>query len=133
MHLKEVVPWQIHTDYKRTYDSDYQDPPGLAVLIPLKVVAPESQTTHTIVFNECCETDFPDYVAHNPHLEVHAGNIHQEHCSHIAPENLKYVSLHGAYPWKPGSLIFWDRKLLHSSDNFLKNSITEKQALVLFC
>lgn len=133
MHLKELIPWSIHTDYNHQYDSKYQSAPGLAILIPLKVVGPESKMTHTVIFNEYCKTNFLDYVQNSTPLINHSKHIHEEHCGHICPENLEYVSLNGVYAWKPGSIIYWDRKLLHSSDNFLKNSITEKQALVLFC
>jgi hypothetical protein len=42
------------------------------------------------------------------------------------------VSLYAVYKWKIGSVIAWDRKLLHCSDNFLVNGVKEKTALVIF-
>ena len=132
MHLKEVKPWIIHTDYHRPFDDNYEQAPGLAALIPLKVVGPADQKTHTIVFNESCQTNFAEHVEKNGKLLDNAASIHQEHCSHVPSDDLDYVSLNGAYAWRPGSVLIWDRSLLHCSDNFLKNSITEKQALVLF-
>lgn len=129
MHLKEVMPWGIHTDYKHSFDCVE---PDLAVLIPLKVINDDASQTHTVIFNESCTTNFNDYMNTNNKLLDHAGHIHEMHCSHCSAESLEYVSLCGAYPWKIGSIIYWNRSMLHCSDNFLKNSISEKQALVLF-
>lgn len=129
MYLKEQKPWQIHTDYQHSFD---RTQPDLAVLIPLKVIGNDRSQTHTVVFNQSCTTNFDDYMKVNDKLSEHAGHIHETHCGHCSAESLEYVSLCGAYPWEIGSVIYWDRKLLHSSDNFLKNSISEKQALVLF-
>jgi len=52
--------------------------------------------------------------------------------SHETADRLQHVSLQGIYVWRLGSVIFWDRRLLHASDNFLASGITEKRALVLF-
>jgi hypothetical protein len=52
-------------------------------------------------------------------------------CSELN-NRLEYVSLYDAYKWYLGSVIYWDRKMLHCSDNFLKNGLAEKNALVLF-
>jgi hypothetical protein len=130
MYLREVEPWDIHTDYQHPFDQG--DNPDLAILIPLKIVSDTQQTTHTVVFNELCQTNFKDFKLSHNKLTSHAKNLHQTHCGHCDADDLEYVSLNGVYAWTPGSLIYWDRKMLHCSDNFLKNHIREKQALVLF-
>jgi len=132
MYLKEVKPWGIHTDYRHSFDQD--NIPDLAVLIPLKIISSngEPAMTHTVVFNELCETNFDDYRLHHQRLTSHSKHLHETHCSHCNIDGLEYVSVKGIYAWQPGSIIYWDRKMLHCSDNFLTNHINEKQALVLF-
>jgi len=124
MLLKETTPWEIHTDYVK---GDLN--PDLGILIPLNTTP---INTHTVIFNESCTDTFDIYMSTNKKLTNNAVNIHDSLLSHEPIERLEYVSLLGAFCWHPGSVIYWDRKLLHTSDNFLKNNITEKTALVLF-
>jgi hypothetical protein len=124
MILKEKTPWRIHTDYQKQ-DTN----PDLAILIPLNDTL---INTHTVIFNESCMDSFNNYKLKNTQLVNNAKNIHDSLMSHESKENLEYVSLHNFYRWNPGSVIYWDRKLLHASDNFLKNNLAEKTALVLF-
>ena len=124
MLLKENNPWGIHTDYVKG-DTN----PDLGILIPLNDIV---INTHTVIFNELCTDTFDTYMSSNTKLINNAVDIHDTLMSHETPERLEYVSLLGAFQWEPGSVIYWDRKLLHASDNFLKNNVTEKTALVLF-
>lgn len=124
MLLKEQIPWQIHTDYKKE-DAN----PDLAILIPLSHIP---INTHTVVFNELCLDSFDNYKLQNIQLVNNATNMHDNLMSHESKENLEYVSLRNAYRWISGSVIYWDRKLLHASDNFLKTNLAQKTALVLF-
>lgn len=124
MLLKGKIPWKIHNDFTYGVSS-----PDLTILIPLN----EQQiNTHTVVFNEVCTSNFNDYKLKNAKLVTNAADIHGTLMSHVPSEDLEYVSLQGSYQWIPGSVIYWDRKLLHASDNFPKNNLTEKFALVLF-
>jgi hypothetical protein len=126
MHLKELVPWKVHTDYIHPFDNGRI--PDIAILIPLKT-QPSDQLTHTVVFNQISYDGNYDKTP----IDSNAKNIYNEHCSHHATdEDLACLSVRGIYPWLPRSLICWDRALIHCSDNFLKNNIIEKQALVLF-
>ena len=124
MHLKEHSPWNIHTDYVK---GDLN--PGLAVLIPLNT---DIIITHTVIFNECCTDSFENYIRDHEKIKNNSVNLHHDIMSHETIDRLEYVSINGIYKWHPGCVIYWDRKLLHSSDNFLINGITEKTALVLF-
>jgi hypothetical protein len=125
MLLKEEHPWEIHTDYIKKDDPA----PDLAILIPLNI---EEINTHTVVFNEECLDNFDNFILNNNKLENNAKHLYNNLCSHETIDRLEYVSLQGAYKWIPGSVIYWNRKLLHSSDNFLQNGISQKTALVLF-
>jgi len=124
MLLKEKKPWGIHTDYAK---EDIN--PDMGILIPLNSLP---VNTHTVIFNECCTNTFDTYMLNNKKLFNSAVKMHNTLLSHETTERLEYVSLLGAFKWLPGSVIYWDRKLLHASDNFLKNNVTEKTALVLF-
>jgi hypothetical protein len=124
MLLKEETPWGIHTDYVKGDDN-----PGLAILIPLNT---EDSDTHTVVFNQQCLDRFDNFILTNKKLENNAKDLYNNLCSHETISRLEYVSLLAAYKWYSGSIIYWDRKLLHSSDNFLQNGIKQKSALVLF-
>jgi hypothetical protein len=124
MLLKEKRPWGIHTDYVK---GDIN--PDMGILIPLNE---RPVDTHTVIFNESCTDNFDMYMSSNTKSINNAVDIHNTLLSHETTERLEYVSLLGAFKWHPGSVIYWDRKLLHASDNFLKNNVAEKTALVLF-
>ena len=124
MLLKAKKPFEIHTDYVK---GDIN--PDMAILIPLNTL---TINTHTVIFNESCTNAFGTYMSSNKKPINNAVNMHDSLLSHETIERLEYVSLLEAFQWHPGSVIYWDRKLLHASDNFLKNNITEKTALVLF-
>ena len=124
MLLKEKKPWGIHTDYVKG-DAN----PDMGILIPLNDLL---VNTHTVIFNESCTNTFDTYMSSNKKSINNAVDMHYSLLSHETTERLEYVSLLGAFQWLPGSVIYWDRKLLHASDNFLKNNVTEKTALVLF-
>jgi hypothetical protein len=122
MLLKAQIPWLIHTDYVKN-----DQHPDLALLIPLMTA-----NTHTVVFEQKCVDSFGEFIKTNKKLDNNAKNLHTTLCSHESLDRLEYVSLYDAYKWYLGSVIYWDRKMLHCSDNFLKNDLTEKNALVLF-
>jgi hypothetical protein len=124
MHLKEQSPWPIHTDYVKGDQN-----PNMAILIPLNI---QLIPTHTVIFNECCQDSFDNYRRDHSKIKNNSVELHKDIMSHENIDYLEYVSTHGIYKWIPGSVIYWDRKLLHSSDNFLLNGLTEKTALVLF-
>jgi hypothetical protein len=124
MLLEEKLPWAIHTDYVKNDKN-----PGLAIAIPFNHIL---INTHTVIFNEVCTDNFRTYKLNNEKLLNNATDIHDNLMSHELIENLEFVSLKDYYQWIPGSVIYWDRKLLHASDNFLKNNLPEKTALVLF-
>jgi hypothetical protein len=129
MYLKELIPWGIHTDYIHKFD--FGRTPDFAFLIPLEIIGTGSMT-NTVIFNEICTDSLINFIKNNKKLETNAKMWYNDHLSHVNQDILEYVSLKSVCAWEPGTVIYWDRKLLHSSDNFLKNSVVEKRALVLF-
>lgn len=122
MILEEFIPWVIHTDYVKGDDKPYY-----ACLIPLSF---EDKVTHTIVFNETATT--MNWEQQLPDIDYEFDEHTKALLDHCSPEQLKKVSLYGSYQWQRGKLIAWDRKLLHTSDNFSKAGIKIKNALVIF-
>jgi hypothetical protein len=127
MLLKESVPWSVHTDYQKGDQN-----PGMAFLIPISWNGPENSFTHTVIFNEESTESFESFQKTAEKKVLNATHLRDNLCGHISTEKLEYISLLEAYQWNPGDLIFWDRKLLHCSDNFLKQNITQKTAIVIF-
>jgi hypothetical protein len=125
--LKEHRPWTIHCDYDRGGTN-----PCMAFLIPIDWNGPPGSSTHTVVFDQECTKEFGDFMNENHKLPSNALDLKDNLCSHVVPEHLEYVSLLASLKWEPGDLLYWNRKLLHCSDDFISQGITEKRAFVIF-
>tara|TARA_Y100000992_G_scaffold38806_1_gene21787 strand:- start:2350 stop:2928 length:579 start_codon:yes stop_codon:yes gene_type:complete len=125
MVLVEWAPWVIHTDYLNNNDKN----PASAVLIPYT-----DENTHTLIFNEECtvegrrivEETFPDI--HNGVTRAE----YEQYLDHCRWETVQKVSMDEIYKWNRGTGVVWDRRRLHSSDNFQKNGVNKKIALTMF-
>lgn len=122
MFLEEFQPWGIHTDY---FKDDIN--PYYACLIPLDF---KNKITHTIIFNE--EGIVKNYWDILKDKNYKFSNYEKILLSHIEEKYLKKVSIQKKFKWEIGNLIAWNRKLLHTSDNFIANGLDMKFALVLF-
>ena len=93
------------------------------------------EKTFTVIFDQHSTNTnlLKDYVSTGPAMPAeNAQNIW-----HLLPptdpeEYAKYLSVKVMAHWHPGSMIYWDRRLFHSSDDFRLNGVKEKSALVLF-
>lgn len=135
MQLCARDPFVVHSDFQGKNDSGH----GTAFLIPL-YQNPVDDThdmgkTMTIVFDQCWteSQSMQDYIDSDPPLPDHnAEPIWDQHLDNNPRPWAKYLSVKLMAPWVSGSVIAWDRRLLHASDNFVKKNIAEKSALVLF-
>ena len=59
-------------------------------------------------------------------------NLYKKYMSHQPYEDLQSLEIFKALEWNVGDLIFWDRTLIHASDNFLKNDIESKTFIAIF-
>jgi len=125
MILKEHVPWPIHSDYSGKND---RNKPTWAILIPLDY----STDTHTVIFAEKEMQNLSNDKNNNKVKNHTFSEKELDLLSHIKKEDLQYVSDPIFYQWKIGSLICWQRNLLHCSDNFTTNKNDYKIALVAF-
>jgi len=135
MHMIAQEPFHIHTDFGGKNDSGY----GIAYLIPLYSRGKNATgSSFTAVFNEHSikHTTFLSYMQDSPNKpQGNARSIWNQLPESKDPEKLHwadYLSVKVLAHWVPGALIYWDRRLYHSSDDFQAKGITEKSALVLF-
>ena len=59
-------------------------------------------------------------------------NDYEKYMTHQAYEDCKSLEIDKVVSWDIGSLIYWDRTRIHSSDNFLKNNVISKTCISLF-
>lgn len=128
MLLDCVVPFPIHNDIK-----EIPEPQGkhfLSFLIPYSVDHDISKCHHasTLIFNEIYE-DLNDMLTHS--VEGNFSEFHEEKISHVPKETTYSVSLKKELIWSPGDLLWWDSRLLHVSNNFIKDGYSSKQGIVM--
>jgi hypothetical protein len=122
--LTQSDPYHIHTDY--FYSG--KEEPDLVVIIPLNT---EEINANTVIFNEECLDHVDIFMKTNEKLKHNARDLHETYMSHELIDRLERVSLLDVYKWIPGSVIVWDRKLLHASDNFITTGVAMKKALII--
>jgi hypothetical protein len=132
--LQTQNPFGVHSDFMGKGDNGE----GQAFLIPLwQTPEPNDENrTTTIVFDQTWTTSqlMSDYIATNPDKPTNnAESIWEKHMGHDSKIHAEYLSVKMLCPWIYGSVISWNRRLLHSSNNFPAFGIEEKCALVLFC
>ena len=139
MQLKTQNSFGPHSDYSNKGDSDG----GHAYLIPLYMEytdqAVEKLPSYTIVFDQIWKSpksDMEQYLIANPDAPMpthNAENIWDQHLAKWPREWAKYLSVNIMGEWQLGSAIYWNRDVMHASDDFESKHIKEKSALVLFC
>jgi hypothetical protein len=136
-YLYETAPFKLHSDY---YHSS-KGKPYMAFLIPISVDDDMTQTerVNTIIFNE--EDTYVDNDAEHKSYSTelwHKNRTFKENnavghelLGHLPKEDLECLTIQTVANWRLGSVIYWDERYLHSSDNFVQNGVTSKQALVI--
>jgi hypothetical protein len=130
MQLIARDPYRVHTDFLDKNDNGF----GYGFLIPLYTTPSSTENSFTVVFNEgfTHSNQLKDYIDTNPPKPI----PNAESIWHLLPEDpieyAKYLSVCLVGKWLPGSVIYWDRRMFHSSDDFRLKGILEKSALVIF-
>jgi hypothetical protein len=130
------VPYYVHTDY--AHPENEVEKPEYTVLIPM-----EDSESVTIIFNEYLEEI--DCVSKNNHyLSNYKKNYKGEknlkldpkfcadNLSHLHIDDLKYLTLETVFKFKKGSLLLFDRKKFHCSDNFIQKGISSKTNIIIW-
>jgi hypothetical protein len=138
--INEQIPQQLHSDYY--YKSVGE--PYKAFLIPMGVdnQLESVDRVHTVTFNE--QDTFVDsadpvrkmwkraeWNAKRSAKENNATQHFDQHLSHLKPNDLECLTVDQIIPWTLGGVVYWDERQLHCSDNFVKNNIKSKQAIVV--
>jgi hypothetical protein len=90
--------------------------------------------TRTIVFNESMSYNSESELLALEDKTAQADSaslIHDQYLSHNSPAITNKLTVNGVYQWQHNSLIYWNSRNLHDSDNFLKNGYKSKQAIVI--
>ena len=126
--LDSKIPYLLHTDFIHTEIENLN--PEYTIIIPL-----DDYNSTTVIFNEYANfNDFEEFKAN------YSGDINlridpvfcKQYLSHIHPHDLKYLTIKETFPWKKGSMFAVDRRYFHCSDNFCKNGISNKRAIILW-
>jgi len=126
--LEAKIPYLIHSDIIHK-NQGFQ--PEYTILIPL-----DTYDSITVCFNEWSEESndfelFKKNYSGEKKLRMDprfcAGRL-----SHLHPKDLMYLTLHDTFAWNKGSVFAMDRRYFHCSDNFPKQGLAQKRAIVLW-
>ena len=130
MQLKSRKPFGIHTDYVKEGDIGG----GMAWLVPLYVLG-KSAETYTVIFDQH-STEFSqvrEYIQSDPDKPQNNSREIWHEIPETPPSDFAdYFSVKSLSRWEIGDVIYWDRRLFHSSDEFRPKGVIEKSALVMF-
>ena len=57
---------------------------------------------------------------------------YEKYMTHQPYEDCQSLEIDKVLSWEVGSLLYWNRTRIHSSDNFFKSNVISKTAIVLF-
>jgi hypothetical protein len=126
--LESMIPYRIHTDVISNNNQGLT--PEYNILIPLG-----TYDSITVCFNEWAE-NYNDFEIFKQNYSGETKlKMDPKFCanrlSHLHPKDLMYLTLHDTFAWNKGSVFAMDRRYFHCSDNFPKQGIVQKRAIVL--
>lgn len=134
MYLEENTPFRPHSDAYHAVPRNKK--PAYSILVPISTDYDRSKVsnTSTVIFNEelvCYHQELEPLMYELPDLNVLDDEFCDRYLSHESRLLTRKLSLAGVFNWKFGSIVAWQAPLIHSSDNFIANGATSKQAIVL--
>jgi len=133
--LKSFLPYEIHCDYNHVVDNDKvpcleNEEPYYIIIIPLY-----SSKSKTMILNQQGKylhfVDYKNDHAPLPESEQISEDDFKKDFSHCWPQERPYISVRDEFIWNEGDLIAFDLKLFHSSNDFTKFGVKEKQCITL--
>lgn len=128
-----IEPYKIHSDYYQKKILPAKLMPAYTFIIPLA-----DCESHTLAFNEASEIKTPDeYIKQYnlvplPKDQQISQDVYDRYLTHCDKDLMQYLSLKEIFPWRAGSFYACDRKHFHCSDNYYKNNLKEKRAIVIW-
>jgi hypothetical protein len=132
--LDSFIPYTIHTDYYQEKPVGKNLEPAYTMIIPL-----DNYNSNTIVFNQFSEIkSFESYIDNKNSLIISDSNripkeTVDQYLTHLPENFVNYLSLKEIFHWKKGSAHFCDRRYFHCSDNYNRNNLTGKKAIIFWC
>ena len=127
--LDSIDPYRVHSDVESGYlQSSTPTTHAWTFIIPL-----EDYNSHTIVFNEGSETkDVGEYTKTTQPYDYTTvdDETYRKYFTHIPRSLLQWLTVDQVFKWKKGAMFAAPRFRFHTSDNFLANGLTRKQAIV---
>jgi hypothetical protein len=128
-HLQSFYPYDIHCDCGWLKLAEDESPYYL-IIIPL-----ESVEAKTVVLNQTSHgLHFIDYKNDTNVLsesERISDNDFETYFSHCWPQEKSYISVNQVFNWAAGDALMLDMRYFHSSDNYRKNNVVEKNCITL--
>lgn len=136
--LESSVPYRVHTDATDENPESYPLKPGQGMQPAWTFIIPLADyDSSTIIFDQQSDifkgVDMWFEKTNPPVLNSISNETYDKYLIDILPEKyLPYMSIHDIFPWRKGSLSATARTRFHSSDNFIRNGIKTKRALVMW-
>lgn len=129
--LTSYLPYEIHCD-SGWVDYSVDELPYYIIMISMSQVK-----SKTIILNQQGHyLHFVDYKKDNPKPlptnERIPKEMFNEQFGHCRSEERNYISIKDTFEWNLGSVIAFDLRLFHLSNNFVDLGVTEKQGITLF-
>ncbi len=136
--LDEHYPLGLHTDSFQSAVGPNEDL-YYTIIIPI-----DDFETCTVLTNQYCEVPshaqtqevyLKEYLKNQkplPKDQRITDEFWKQNLSHSGELNRPFFSLEQTFRWAKGSLLAFDRRKWHASDNFLKNGLDKKVAIVSF-
>jgi hypothetical protein len=129
--LESHTPYRTHIDgIYGEYGIDDDHYGAYTVVIPLETV-----DSNTVIFNEWYTNskNIDEYIQTSDPIDSIDDETYEKYLSYEVREKMRYLSIETVFPWKIGSLLATSRYKWHCSDNYLKNGIASKTAVIMWC
>lgn len=120
------LPYDVHSDFYQVKLLPKNLYPAYTIIIPI-----EDYDSHTIAFNQYSEIKKFD-PSQYPKLNLIDDHTYKKYLSHVNQNIIDRLSIKEIFSWKKGSIHMCDRKYYHCSDNYFKNNIFGKKAIIMW-
>jgi hypothetical protein len=136
--LESHSPYRVHTDATDDDAENYTIKPAAGMIPAWTFIIPlDTYNSNTIIFDQSSSKyKGPEIWVEktNPPLlnSIDEETYNKYFINMASPIVLKYFSIEEIFPWKKGNLSAAAREKFHCSDNFLKNGVKQKRAIVMW-
>jgi len=130
--LYSSEPYGIHSDVlSGDWENFVTTTPAWTFIIPM-----ENYNSNTIVFEQISPDikTVSEWASTTGAQKLNAITPEQveKYFSHLPKDDLEYMSIEAIFPWTKGSLFAASRSKFHTSDNYIKNGIPGKEAIIIW-